>query len=238
MSRLQWNYAQTPLFPPVSSERASGQLSSAMATVSSADDWAGFQEAKLHNLSGLAGDSVGTYGGTDCYFPGGARSDVTTSGCNKPCTVAHEAVHLEDIKDCCRAANLDFLLAGTDQAKQEVRTRWTNWKNLVRPITECRAYDVSVPCADRLLKDKKCDRQQMTPDEKECCGEIQLARDDDRAGQDKYKCESTPRQIPKCPFTDATPGPRLSDTEMPAPDDTMATQQPDEAMAQTRMRRT
>ena len=74
-----------------------------------------------------------------------------------------------------------------------MKSKWSQWVNLVRPIAECRAYDVSVPCFNKLLKQKACDRPTLTPDEHECCGEIQLNLKDDMDGQQIYKCD---RHVP------------------------------------------
>ncbi|MFL6305885.1 MAG: hypothetical protein ACJ72H_20330 [Candidatus Sulfotelmatobacter sp.] len=174
----------------------------------------------FHLSPGVSGGFPSDYGQTFCNIPGKAESTISTSGCNRPCTKEHEGVHLDDIKPCCNAANIEYLLAPNPDVKDRVKSRWGQWVNLFRPIAECRAYDVSVPCFDKLLKEKGCVRASLTPDERECCGEIQLNLKDDMDGQQIYKCNSTSRQMPRCPFE--TSSPRLM-----AGDDSMVEQQPD-----------
>jgi hypothetical protein len=143
------------------------------------------------------------YGFTECTFPGGAKSTILTSGCNKPCTVLHEQVHLNDVKDCCAQANLEFFLARSAEEKNRIRSSWTRWAESIRATTECRAYAVSIPCLDRAMAEKKCS-QAATPDYKECWGELKLARDDDDAGSKQY-CPSALPVLPRCPFGPSGP---------------------------------
>jgi len=144
------------------------------------------------------------YGWTECKFPGGAKSTITTSGCNLPCTVAHEAVHQNDIKPCCDQANTEYFFADSAEKKDRVRATWKRWADSVRATTECRAYAVSIPCLNRALSEKKCGTDAMNPADKECCGEIRLAHDDDVAGSDKY-CPSAAKNLPPCPFGPSGP---------------------------------
>src|SRR5437773_7163841 len=65
-----------------------------------------------------------SYGETQCSIPGGPSSTIFTSGCNKPCTVVHENVHLTDIKSCCQQANLEYFLASSNQEQDRVRSSW------------------------------------------------------------------------------------------------------------------
>jgi hypothetical protein len=144
------------------------------------------------------------YGGTDCNFPGGAVSTIYTSGCNKPCIELHESVHLRDIKPCCQEANIQYFLAGSAAEKAKVKTVWANWADSVRATLECRAYAVSNPCLDRAKKENKCDSDNLSPSQKECCGEIKLARDDGDYAEKKYCPSAAPTLLP-CPFGPAGP---------------------------------
>ncbi|HEY1938454.1 MAG TPA: hypothetical protein VGJ33_11015 [Candidatus Angelobacter sp.] len=187
----------------------------------------------LLNLTADAGaaDLPRGYGWTQCNFPGGASTTISTSGCNRPCTEQHEKVHLNDISPCCRNANVEHFFASDQAAKDRVRANWRRWVESIRATLECRAYDVSVPCADHSLVEKKCNRDSMTHDEKECCGEIEVARDDDVAGQRIYSCATTSRSLPPCPF-----GPSGPQSAGPAPEST-SEQQPNEVLARGRRRR-
>jgi len=69
-------------------------------------------------------------------------------------------------------------------------------ENSIRATTECRAYAASIPCPDHLIADRKCSEAKK-PEEKECCGELKLARDDDDAGSKQY-CPSALPALPRC----------------------------------------
>jgi hypothetical protein len=144
------------------------------------------------------------YGFTQCNFPGGAKSTILTSGCNKPCTELHENVHLKDIKGCCEQATSEYFLARSAEEKDRVRATWARWTESILATTECRAYAVSLPCLDRLIGEKKCQSEAMKPEDKECCGELKLARDDDDAGSKQY-CPSALPVLPRCPFGPSGP---------------------------------
>lgn len=243
LSHSSWSYSQTPLLPPPSPNGSAGRSFRSTSEVTSLTD------SRLFHLSpGVGGGGFPSgYGETFCNIPGKADSNVTTSGCNRPCTVAHEAVHLSDIRSCCAMANTAYMLAYNAERKSKVKSGWSQWVDKVRPVTECRAYDVSVPCFNNLLKEKGCDRPSLTPDERECCGEIKLNLEDDIAGQRIYTCNSTPRQMPSCPFDIAGPSVSMSGDDstvnqtvvdqVPDVDQQPPDQQPDQALAQARFRR-
>jgi hypothetical protein len=221
LGRLNWSYDRVPLSAPDSATpERKGTVQRAAGVLSHSAD-----SSLFFNLiaTGTPTDLPSGYGFTKCDFPGGASSTVTTSGCNRPCTELHEKVHLADIKPCCNQANMEYLLSVSPEAKERVKATWGRWANTIRPVTECRAYDVSVPCLQKTLKEKKCDRASMTAEEKECCGEIKLALDDDIAGQNLYSCEKTSRVMPPCPFGPS--GPQAT-TQLPNP----ATEGPDNSL--------
>ena len=124
--------------------------------------------------------------------------------------MAHENVHFKDIKPCCDQANIEYLLAPSAEAKERVKMVWNRWVQSARPATECRAYNVSIPCLERLIKEKGCDKDTIDPANKECCGELGLALQDDKAGADQYQCSSTSPAMPKCPFGPS--GPQMAQT--------------------------
>jgi hypothetical protein len=145
------------------------------------------------------------YGRTDCKFPGGAVPTIYTSGCNKPCIELHENVHVNDIKPCCTQANVEYFLAPDDAAKQKIKSIWCDWQKAILSATECHAYSASNPCLDRAKTENHCDKATLTPAERECCGEINLARQDGEAGS--RGCPAVLPEFPPCPFGPS--GPKL-----------------------------
>lgn len=242
LSHSNWNYSQTPLLPPEKRFSPTHRW-----PVNVPGFGAHANSTMLLNMASSVTDSATPrgYGGTVCNIPGHAETKITTGGCNRPCTEAHEAVHFNDIKSCCEAANLRAAFTSPEE-QARVRDTWNRWVDDFRPIAECRAYDVSVPCLNRLFAEKKCDRESMTHDEHECCGEIDIARNDDMHGQRDYNCDKASRQVPRCPFGPSGPQSSMFGDDsvvdqqaainQPA-DQQPADQQPDQALAQAYFRR-
>jgi hypothetical protein len=140
-----------------------------------------------------------SYGETVCQFPGTIVSEVTTSGCNKACTELHESIHRADMKPCCEQANVEYMFAKNAAEKAKVVSTYCDWQAAAQATLECRAYSQSNPCLDRTMAEKKCESDTLTSEEKECCGELKLARKDGEHFSQQF-CPSAAATVPQCPF--------------------------------------
>jgi hypothetical protein len=140
-------------------------------------------------------------GETICSFPDGTPSTtVSNTACSRTCTEEHEAVHAADITPCCSAAGTAFRAATTEAAKKAVRRSFVRWLNANRSFFECRAYGVSVVCANRLIGEKKCGKPDMAEGDRECCTNLAAYRTDKEARR-KSNCDAAGDALTDCPFS-------------------------------------
>ena len=122
--------------------------------------------------------------------PGGEEMNFTTGGsskCNlrgasqvitnnndeatRQCTQEHEEKHVSDRSACCETARAAYQADGADQPA--IMRAWNGWIRTNRPWSECRAYGVSVRCAEGLLGQNNCGGDSPPA----VCAEIQSYRD-------------------------------------------------------------
>lgn len=137
-------------------------------------------------------------GTTTCVFPGGLPSStVTNPNCSAVCTGEHEAQHYSDISPCCAAAGLAYRAAPASD-KPGIRTQFFTWLNANRRYFECRAYAVSVVCADREIAAKDCNGT-PSPADTACCTHLAAYRTD-KASRMVSNCAGGP-SLSACPFS-------------------------------------
>ncbi len=114
-----------------------------------------------------------TTGGSSKCNLGGASQVITNNNdeATRQCTQEHEEKHVSDRSACCETARAAYQADGADRAA--IMRAWNDWVRTNRPWFECRAYGVSVTCADGLLSDNNCSGDSPP----EVCTEIQSYRD-------------------------------------------------------------
>jgi hypothetical protein len=118
-----------------------------------------------------------TNGTTTCVFPAGTASmNVTNTACSSVCTSRHESKHVEDIGPCCAKAGEAYRAATTGADRAAARSSFFRWMSGHRDYFECRAYAISVSCADEQMTAKKCDAP--AAGDVDCCNELKSYRDD------------------------------------------------------------
>ncbi len=112
-------------------------------------------------------------GQTSCDIDNGVPStDIFNAGCSKTCTQKHEARHFEDIKSCCAKAAAARKAAKTEEAKTKAVDRFIDWGNKNRAWLECRAYRISVDCAEDQLVLNGC--SDKVPPDPACCNDLRV----------------------------------------------------------------
>lgn len=136
-------------------------------------------------------------GTTTCVFPGGTPSSaVTNPNCSSVCTGEHEAKHYSDISPCCAAAGTAYRAAAAAD-KPGIRSQFFTWMNANRSYFECRAYAVSVACADREIAAKSCNGPPAAGDAA-CCTHLAAYRAD-KESRRVSNCAGGPA-LSACPF--------------------------------------
>jgi hypothetical protein len=72
--------------------------------------------------------------------------------CTKGCTQEHEDKHAADFLPCCKKARAAFQANGAN--KSEIMRKWNDYILSSRNWAECRAYNISITCGEKLKKDK------------------------------------------------------------------------------------
>lgn len=110
-------------------------------------------------------------GGTTCDLDTGTAvmNVVNQHPCTTGCSAQHEQQHADDIGPCCRKASDAYKKAETQAGKDAVRDRYNEWTNANTPFLECRAYAVSIKCAEAARKARNCEQ---APNADKCCGPL------------------------------------------------------------------
>jgi hypothetical protein len=87
---------------------------------------------------------------------------------------------------------------GIRQATYDVSAKWVTYRKGSSAWAECRAYGVSIACADRLWKEKNCDCP--APEDKKCCKDIKSYKKNAERQKDKNCKKKGAKNPPKCPF--------------------------------------
>jgi hypothetical protein len=144
-------------------------------------------------------------GGSSFCNPETGNYDIepsTNTCCTKECTELHEAEHRRDMDGwgCCKDFSERVVPARDNGGDVQCFVdTFKRWLDVVTPLTECHAYRVSVNCADRLSREKRCDTDAGR--RTVCCQKIKQYRDGMEAKR-RESCNAAPRQAPPCPHYD------------------------------------
>jgi RHS repeat-associated protein len=146
---------------------------------------------KTTNFSGLFGVAF-----CDLSDPVGAPYDIiifTKIECIKPCVLLHEKEHEKDALPCCNKARAAFQAAKNKRQESDVLLKWLGYINSLRPFSECRAYKVSLKCANDEFSKNGCGCKTSA-----CCDHLfDLIGSQTR--QVNFYCELAKGAEPKCP---------------------------------------
>jgi hypothetical protein len=116
--------------------------------------------------------------------------------CTRPCTQRHEEQHRRDDGACCERARAAYQANGADQA--EIMRRWNAWVDASTPYQECRAYGVSVSCAEGMARDRSC--SSPSRDDRACCAQVSSYLTHVRERRTHYCGLPASSAAPACPF--------------------------------------
>ena len=137
-------------------------------------------------------------GGASVCDPATGNYNIVSNSntcCTKDCTQQHEQTHVADFNasGCCKALSAAYNAKGAD--KNAVVKKYNDWLAVADPVSECRAYNVGVTCADGLAKAKDCDGKGKGTD---CCKDIAEYKSH-YGGLAKSTCASAAAKMPPCP---------------------------------------
>jgi len=151
-----------------------------------------------------------TGGFSMCNLAGDAPRIVNNNDeCSRPCTQEHEEFHVTDWGPCCEETRAEHHAADAE-GKRRILHMWNEWLTTNEPYHECRAYGVSVRCADEMLGSRGCSA--AAPADPECCAQLNSYRthvarlQGDNCGQPGAGART------RCPF------PELGDFPLPPED--------------------
>jgi len=138
-------------------------------------------------------------GGTNCDAGTGATTTNVTNNepCTRDCSASHEQKHASDIGPCCTKAGAAAKKAEKQEDKDRIQSQFDNWMLSNVNFLECRAYGVSVTCAETKHNKLKCPESVYN---NKCCGPVARYLRSSRM-QKESTCNNAGPALTDCPFT-------------------------------------
>jgi hypothetical protein len=139
-------------------------------------------------------------GGTNCDTETGTVvvKVSNTDPCTKDCSLSHEKKHEADIGPCCTKAGNASKKLEKQEDKNAIQDKFNNWmKKENEDFLECRAYPVSVSCAEAKHKRLKCPESSYND---KCCGPL-VRFISSASTQRDGACNNAGKKLTDCPFT-------------------------------------
>ena len=143
--------------------------------------------------------------GPDGFFsktgtPTKVRITVLNKACTSKCSQKHEEQHESDLGPCCSQAQSAWSKAKTKREKESIHAKWNQWLQDNAAASECRAYKVSVACADDILTGiEKTDPKAWTDADKCCSDTAGKYRTDMKGQADEYCRRAGKKPKTSCP---------------------------------------